>query len=294
MRWVGEIASLGAALTWAVAVILFRQSGRRISPFSLNLFRVGLSTLVLGGILLTIGPGAGESASIRDLLLLAASGIIGIAISDTFFHRGLNITGAGINAVVDTLYSPLTAITAFLLLGEKLRPLQILGMMLVIGGIIISTRSTPPQGISRARLLEGVFWGVCAMATLALGIVLAKPVLESHSVLWASVIRQAASFLVMAPIAVLSKDRKVIWGVFRPGKDWRYSLPGTLLGSVVALLLWLVGMKYINAGSAAILNQTSTIFVLILASVFLGEAFTLRRWIAAGLSLGGIFLVTLS
>ena len=247
---------------------------------------LGLFLLAAGGVLET-------SVRSSDLFLLAASGIIGIAVSDTFFHRGLNITGAGINAVVDTLYSPLTALAAFLMLGETLEPLQLLGMAMVIGGVLLSSRAEPPEGVSAARLLAGIGWGVAAMVTLAVGIVLAKPVLEEHSLLWASTIRQAAAFLAMAPAAMLSRRRREIWSVFRPGRTWRVLLPGTLLGSVIALLLWLAGMKYINAGSAAVLNQTSTIFILVLSAIFLGERLTLRRWAAALLAFAGIVLVTI-
>jgi drug/metabolite transporter (DMT)-like permease len=130
------------------------------------------------------------------------------------------------------------------------------------------------------------------MATLALGIIVAKPVLEGNSVLWASSIRQIASFAVMAPIALVHSDRKKIWSVFRPNPSWRFSFPGTVLGSFLALLLWLAGMKYTEAGTAAIINQTSTVFLLVLASIFLREPFTLRRWIAAALAITGILMVT--
>jgi drug/metabolite transporter (DMT)-like permease len=80
--------------------------------------------------------------------------------------------------------------------------------------------------------------------------------------------------------------------VYRPRADWRFILPATMLGSFFALLLWLGGMKYTEAGSAAIINQTSTVFILVLASIFLKEPFTARRWAAAGLAIGGILLVT--
>ena len=62
------------------------------------------------------------------------------------------------------------------------------------------------------------------------------------------------------------------------------ALPGAVLGSFVALLLWLAGMKYATAGVAAMLNQTSTIYILVLASLFLREPFTRRKLAAAMLA----------
>jgi drug/metabolite transporter (DMT)-like permease len=70
-------------------------------------------------------------------------------------------------------------------------------------------------------------------------------------------------------------------------------LPATLLGSYIALLAWIAGMKYTLVGIAAILNQTSTIFILLFASLLLQEPVTRRKIIASVLAIAGILLVTL-
>ena len=72
-----------------------------------------------------------------------------------------------------------------------------------------------------------------------------------------------------------------------------WSLPGALLGSYLALIFWIAGMKYAKVGVAAILNQSSTIYVLILAAVFLKERLTRRKLVASAVAIAGIVLVTL-
>lgn len=293
MQYVGEACSLGAALVWAFAVIFLRRSGETASPFALNLFRVGLSSILLTVVLLLSGERLLGSATLGDLGWLTLSGVIGIAISDTLFHRCLNLVGAGINSIIDCLYSPFVVGFAFLLLAEQFGLVQIAGMALVIGGVLLTTQMVPPEGASHRDLVVGIFWGVGAMATLALGVVLAKPVLGHTSVLWTTTVRQILSFAFMAPVALALPKRRQYWSVFKPRKDWRFTVPGTVLGSFLALMLWLAGMKYTLAGTAAVLNQTSTIFILILAAVFLKEPFTARRWAAALMAFGGILLVTI-
>jgi len=292
MTYFGELCALGAAIVWATAVICFRKSGETTPPFALNLFRVGVSGVLLTALVMTTGQSLVQGRSAADLAWLAASGLVGIALSDTLFHKSLNMVGAGLNAIIDCLYSPCVALFAFLLLGERLGPWQLGGMVLVVSGVVLTTKAMPPPGSTKRDLLGGILWGIGAMITLALGIIWAKPVLGTNSVLWASAIRQIASFAVMAPIAAIHPERRKIWSVFRPQPSWKFTVPGTLLGSFLALLFWLAGMKYTEAGTAAVINQTSTIFLLILASVFLREPFTLRRWIAAALALAGILLVT--
>ena len=288
----GEFYALASAVVWAFAVILFKKSGETVTPFALNLFRVGVSVLVFIPILALSGQGLLRAAPWQDYLLLVLSGILGIALSDTFFHRALNTIGAGLMAIVDTLYSPFVILFAFLILGERLVPRQYLGMVLIVGGVLAASRHRPPPGMTVRALLKGVAWGVLAVATVGLSIVIAKPVLERHPVIWATTVRQVACIVVMLPVALLSPERRRLLGVFRPTPAWKFSIPGTLLGSCLALLLWIAGMKYAQAGAAAILNQTGAIYILILASLILKEPFTRRKLVSALMAVVGILLVT--
>ena len=292
MQYAGELYSLGAASIWAVAVILLRRSGETTTPFSLNLFRVGVSSMLLVVVLVVSGQPLWPERASADYFWLVVSGITGVALSDTFFQMSLNRVGAGINAIVDCLYSPFVVAFAFVLLNERLGPMQLAGMALVIVGVMITSRAIPPEGATRRDLVIGILWGAAAMATLGISVVWAKPALANGSLLWATTFRQVAAFIAMVPVALVHPGRRAIWSVYRPRADWRFILPATMLGSFFGLLLWLGGMKYTEAGSAAIINQTSTVFILVLASIFLKEPFTARRWAAAGLAIGGILLVT--
>ena len=95
----GEFYSLLAALVWALAVIFLRKSGETVPPFALNLFRVVLTGPLLVITMLIAGQSLFSGAPLKDYLILLASGIIAIAISDTMFHHSLNMIGAGISAI---------------------------------------------------------------------------------------------------------------------------------------------------------------------------------------------------
>jgi drug/metabolite transporter (DMT)-like permease len=285
----GEVFSLLTAIVWAVAMVLFKRSGDSIPPFALNLFRVGVSSVLF---LVTLPfVSSLTQFSLRDFGVLAASGIIGIAISDTLFHRGLNLMGASTTGIVDCLYSPFVAIFAMWMLGESLTLIQWLGLVLVIVAVLLASENSHDKNVSQRNLWIGVGYGVAAMLTVAFGVVIAKPILAHTNIVWATSIRQFCALGVMVPVALLLKNRRETFAVFRWGSHWRFALPGTLLGSYLALMLWLAGMKFARAGVAAVLNQTSTIWVLILAACFLGEKFSLRKAIATVLALGGILLV---
>ena len=289
----GWLYALLTAVMWAAAVVLLKRSGETIPPLALNVFRVAVSTVVLVLTILVAGQTLFFRAPMRDYLILFASGVIAIAVSDTLFLMALNRLGAGLMAIVDCLYAPFVVLFAFVLLGERLGPWQWIGMAFVILGVLIAARHEPPNGVTARQVLVGSLYGLLSMATVALGIVIAKPVLGRAPVLWATTMRQIGALVVMIPAALVVPQRREIFGIFRPAPNWKFSVPATLLGSYLALIFWIAGMKYSMAGPAAILNQTSSIYILIFASIFLKEPFTARKVIASVLAVGGIVMVTL-
>jgi drug/metabolite transporter (DMT)-like permease len=288
----GEVLSVTTAFVWSLAVILFKKSGERVHPIALNMFKDVLALVLFVPTIYLTGGTLFRSAPAADYGWLLLSGVLGIGLGDTLFFASLNRLGAGLTAIVDATYSPFIVLFAFGLLGERLSALQLLGMLLVITAVVLASYHHPRAHLPRRALLAGIAYGLLAMSTVALAIVIAKPALTESPVIWATTVRQVATLAVMLPAALLHPQRRRLLGVFRPAPNWRFSLPGTLLGSCLALLLWIAGMKYTQVGAAAILNQTSTIFVLILATLFLRERFTGVKLAAALLAVAGIVLVT--
>jgi drug/metabolite transporter (DMT)-like permease len=288
----GEIYALSCSLVWAFAVLLFQRSGERVSPLALNLFRSSVSVPLLLLTLLFTGQSLLHPAPLRDYIILIASGIIGIAFADTLFHASLNRVGSGISAIVSTSYSPFIILLAYLTLGERMRPLDLIGVGLITSGVLLTGSLHAPAGRTRSQLLTGIMMGTVDMMLLAISIVLAKPVLNHSPILWATAVRQIGSLVVLMGMALISRQRRTHFAVYRPAHGWRYMLPGAALGSYLSLILWIASMKYSLASIAAVLTQMSTIFILILAAIFLREHFSGRKLIAAGLAVIGVLLIT--
>jgi drug/metabolite transporter (DMT)-like permease len=66
---------------------------------------------------------------------------------------------------------------------------------------------------------------------------------------------------------------------------------GTVLGSYLSIVAWLAGFKYAQAGIAALLNQTSTVLVVLLAAVFLGERMTRLKMVAVAMAFAGTAII---
>ncbi|MBP6875584.1 MAG: DMT family transporter [Candidatus Eisenbacteria bacterium] len=289
----GEFYALVCTAIWSFAVILLQRATETAPPLLLNLFRssLGLALLLLS--IAVMGSPLFPDVPLHDYLILVLSGIAGIAIADTLFHKALHLAGAGVNAIVSTIYSPLVVLMAFWMIGERIQALDFLGMACIMSSLLLVGSLKPRENRTRAQMLAGIAIGMTEMLFLSFSIVLAKPVLNRSPILWATTIRQLGAVVALIVIVACSPQRRQALALYRPSPTWRFAIPGSVLGSYLSLIFWIAGMKYTQASIAAILNQTSTIVILILAVIFLGESFTPRRAMAAGLAFVGVLLITI-
>lgn len=293
--FLGQACALLAALTWAFALVFFKLSGEHIGPLALNFFKNVIGLILLGATLLVIGESVSSLQDYHraDIYILIISGFIGIALADTVMFHSLNLVGVSLFAVVDCAYSPTVLLFSWLFIAEHLTLAHYLGGGLILGGILISSRHPPPPGRTRRQIAIGALLGILAIVLMAVGIVMAKPVLDADGfpLVWGTTIRLAAGTAALALMAAASPRRRKIYAVFRPAAIWKYSIPGSVLGGFLSMIFWVAGFKYAQAAIAAILNQTSVIFATVLAVVVLKEAMTRRKLVAITLATAGVVLV---
>lgn len=297
----GQSYALLAAITWASALVLFKQCGERIPPIALNLFKNAIAIVLLVvtlAFLVFLDEGHGLAAlaefSTGDWCLLMLSGIIGIALADTVFFYALNLVGVGLVSIMDCAYSPMVILLSWLILAEKLTPFHYLGTLLVVAGVFVASRHDSPRNRTRGQMILGMLLAALAVWMMAFGIVIAKPILEDFPIFWATTARMAAGSVLLMLFALLGTSWKRNYTVFRPTADWKYAVPASVLGTYFAMVFWIGGFKYTYASVAAVLNQTSVVLAMVLASVFLKEAFGIRKVAAVVLAMTGVVLVTLS
>lgn len=288
----GEVYSTTSAVIWALAVVLFRLSGRRVSPFSLNLFKNTVAVVLFAATLFALGMEFVPALGTRNYLLLAASGIVGLAVADTLYFKSLNVLGAGLLSIVACLYSPSVIFFSMLFLGERLSAGDVVGAAMILSSVVLSSRHEPPAAVTRRQMAKGILVGAFAAVLMGLGVALAKPALARAPVLWATAFRLATATLTLALLSLFLADGKRTWACFRPSADWKITLPSSVVGAYLAMILWIAGIKYTTASVAAILNQTSLVWVFPFASLILGERITGRKIIAVATALLGIVLVT--
>lgn len=292
MPYLGETLAFLTAIIWAIAVILFKKSGETLHPIALNLFKNGVSLVLFIPTLLLFHEPFLRTIPVNDYLLIIISGVVGIGISDTLFFASLNRLGAGLSAVVDCLYSPFIIILSILYLGETMSAGQIIGVIAIISGVLALLRIKESANLTRRNCLIGILLGAAAMAFTAIGVVIVKPLLAKHSLLWLTQMRIVSGSAILGLILLFHPGRRAIVRSMTHLRGWKYAISGAVLGTYLAMLLWLAGIKLTQASTASALNQTSTIFIFIFASLFLKEPLTRQKIISITLAITGALLVT--
>lgn len=293
--YAGEVYSLVCSVFWAVAIVLFTKSGQRVPPVALNLFKNTVAIVLFLGTMLALGlPLAPESATRADWLILLASGAAGIGLADSLLFTALNRLGAGRTAIVDSLYSPFVILCSGIFLAEPIGVGLLAALGILIAAILIGTYEPRSAALSAGPDAAGVAIGVASQLIMAAAIVAAKPVIEQSEAFWATTVRLVGGTAFLVLQCAWPTWRRGVAEVFRPSRAWATSLPATFLGTYLALVLWILGMKYTYAAVASLLNQLSVIFTLLLATFWLGEPLTRRKVVAIimGFLAGGLAVLT--
>ncbi len=291
MIGLGETYALASAVTWAVAVVLLRKSGETLPAFELNLFKV-----LLGVALMLPTAALVEGLLVPDYTafewgLVIVSGFIGIAIADTWYLRALNLMGASRTGITGTLLSPFVIILSVFMLGERLHGWQYPGLALVLAGVFLVNWRVHRAEIDAAQLRKGLIFGVSAVFSMALGVVMVKKILEQHPFFWTVQWRLAGGAVGMLIYTFLRREWPVVRASFGRKQPWFMITAAALLGTYVCMILWLAGYKYTTASIASMLNESSSAFIVFFAWLFLKEPLSIRKTTGLILTLAGVFAI---
>ena len=288
----GDLYAVITAVCWSSAVILFDISTKKFTAIQLNVLKnfIGVFGFILTIVLFSIPS---PNFSQKDIFTLALSGFLGILIADGLFLESLRRLGSGLSAVVSTIYTPTVFIIAFILFNETINLHSYIGGVLVLGGITISVFQTP-KTIKKRDLYIGILFGIMANILTAYSVLVIKPIMKNNSVVYVALYRFSIGFIFGIIVNLVKSGTKTVIQKFKQGLTNHYVILGALLGTYLSVIFWLSGYKYTLAGRAAIYNQLSTVFIIILARIFLKEPLTTKKVIGVSLAILGAIIVGVS
>ncbi len=290
MNW-GEIFSLASALTWALAVILLRRSGKTLPPFELNLFKNCFGVVLMVPTILIFSGLALPDYSLSELFIIIVSGLLGIALADTWYLRALNLMGASRTGIVASLFSPFVILLSAVYLGERMALWQWLGFSMVIAGVLLVTWRVHRSEVESDDLKKGAIYGISAMLMMAVGIVMVKNILETRPFLWTVELRLAGGVAGMLIYILIGRRWQRVKQRFMQPQPWGIVVTASFLAAYLSLIMWLAGYKLIDASVASVLNETNGAFIVLLAWLVLGEQIGQRKLAGISLTLAGVVIM---
>jgi drug/metabolite transporter (DMT)-like permease len=309
---IGVGAALAAALCWTLASSLWRRLPTSLGPGQLNLLKNLVALALQLPLLLALvaigaaGAGAGGaagSAGAAPVVLLLLSGVVGIALGDSFYLAALRRLGTRRALTFDAAGPALSAIGAALLLAEVPAPRQWLGIGLISLAVLLVAAQTPRQAPRQAPAtalaaapaagspgspgstgLTGLPGPSAAMgpglhSQQGLGILLAlaavfcgvaaallsRAALREglFSPLLSATLRLGAAALVMLPL--LWRLPTAARGPLPAQRRWPLLLLATLLGTCAGLVLQQTALVQLKGGMAVALLSTGPVMALPLA-----------------------------
>ncbi len=287
----GDMYALLTAFCWSSAVILFDLSGRRLGAMQINLLKNAIGVLGFSITLFVMGNGFPDF-SMSEFLLLMYSGIVGIVIGDLFFLYSLKKIGSGLSAIISTSYSPAVFFISYYMFDDIISMKMILGGGFIIVAIVVGTKNV--EKIKNKKIfMSGVLYGVIAQILTAYSVLLVKPIMLSHSVVEVALVRFGCALVSTLLVLNFWKGKNFIVQTIFKGVNNYFVIAGAFLGTYLSVIFWLAGFKYTIPARAAIYNQLSTILIMIMATLFLGEEMSKRKWGAVALAIFGALLISI-
>ena len=183
MPFIGELAALGTSLCFSLSSVVFTFSSREIGSTLVNRTRL-LIAILLVMLLHTLiyGQPFPVNAGNERWFWLGLSGFVGLALGDGFLFQAFILIGPRLSMLMMAMAPVLGAIMAWIFLGETLSLVEIIGILITVGGILIvvaerrgdSSADDKAVSTDRRRYVLGLLCGLGGGLGQAGGLILSK------------------------------------------------------------------------------------------------------------------------
>ena len=324
--FIGETISLFVALAWTATALFAEVGSKRMGSLPFNIMRMSMSLVLLAITLwLLLGTPYPRYADGSTWFWLLFSGLVGYVIGDYCLMQGYIHIGSRFGQLFMTLSAPTAAITGRLFLGEQMRPLAILGMIITLSGIALSILSKDEEssktthGVRIKLPAKGIFYAAMAGIGQGAGLVISKigllhygqstvaaglsdfdipdgavlPVPIAYSIPFsATMIRAFIGFAgFFLALMLFNKDglAKLHHAVGDRKAMW-CALGSTILGPFIGVSASLMATLYTSTGIAQTIFALTPILIIAPAALLFHQKVTVREVIGAVISVFGVAL----
>jgi len=295
---IGELAALGAALSWTISAMLYRKALQQTKPISANIVRLSCTSAILLVFLVAIAKlGVPTSLQPEIVALAAISGVIGLGLGDTLYMVSLKLIGVARAVPITCTYPLFNLVWAIFLIGEKASLPLVLGAVIIVLGIWLLSHEKEnhkEEGQSKllfkgiaAALATAVLWSV-SIAMMDMAVKNTPSPDDAFVINTVRVATIAALLLALSPM--IDRERNFL-------RMKRTTVAILIIGGIIALGIGWFFLAYsfitIPESQAVPISSTTPLFSTLVGVTLLREKVTARNVIGSIVIVVGIFLVFL-
>jgi drug/metabolite transporter (DMT)-like permease len=268
---VGEFAAVVTSCLWTLSSIFFTSAGRRIGSLSVNAYRTVMATgfLVIAHIILlrTILP----LASNVQWFWMGASGVVGLGIGDSALFAAYVTIGPRRSLLVYASAPIFAALGAYLMLGEMMPTLAMVGIAVTLAGIIVvvlerEERSGEIQ-LSMKLKSYGVFFALIGAVGQGVGLALAKKGIDSNpemmlNPLSAALMRMVLGALSLWLVMLTTGKLPELQRAFNSSQGMSETVAAAFIGPFLGVTLSMVAVTYAETGVAQTLMSLMPVLII--------------------------------
>lgn len=306
MTYFGELISIGVAFSWTATALLSEFGSKRLGNLTLNVLRMLLAilfSLVLFGVVTGSPLPPGASAEAAGWMLL--SGLVGYVIGDFCLFQCYIIIGSRYGQLFMTLAPLAAALMAWLTLGQQMKAMSIVAMLVTLLGIGISVLGRGEHHKVSLKLpLNGVLFAIGAAVCQGVGLVLSKIGMDHYETTtmaeagipdWivpfsANFYRCIAGIIGFLFLLWVANGLDHLREAMHDRKGLTVATATTIFGPFVGVGFSLMAVQYTSAGIASTLMAMTPIIILLPSYWLFHEKITWRAVLGAVISVCGVSL----
>ncbi len=293
---IGEVAALATAICWTLNAMAFEAAGKEVGSLSVNYIRFFAAFPLLAiTAFFTRGLAFPTDATGAAWFYLSLSGLIGFVLGDIFLFQALVEIGSRITLLIKSMGPPIAALAGFIIMGESISPLGLLGMFITMSGIslVILSRNPKEKKVTFNRPLKGIVYAFLGALGQAMGLIFSKLGMGSYNPLAATQIRIIAAFLAFTILITARKKWPEICRAFNNKKAIGNIAIGAILGPFIGVTFSLIALQYAPAGIVSSLTSISPILIIPFSIFLFKEKVLPKEILGALISIIGVIILFL-
>jgi len=299
----GETAAVATSCLWTINSLFFTSAGKRIGPLSVNAYRIIMAVgfLVISHAILlgTIVP----MATNGQWFWMGMSGIVGLGIGDYGLFAAFVTIGPRRSLLVMALSAIFASIGAYLMLGETLPTLAIVGIAITLGGVVVVILEAEERSgeapVSKKLRSYGVFLALIGAIGQGVGLVLAKKGIYLDpgvilNPLSATLIRMTLGASFVWIVAVAARKLPELREAIRSKEGMSNTAAGAFLGPFLGVTLSMVAVTYTNAGIAQTLMSLMPVLIIPVVWIMYKQRTSWRGMLGAAMAVVGVAILFLT